>query len=498
MTQIRRLTFVVCATLVIFVTITKTARSVVPSTVRLASWNIRFFSTGSRDDTELQQISQVLLNYDFIAIMELRDEEVLQRTQTILASLGRNYNYEISIPLGASNPERYAFLYDADIMQVLTPGQVYPDPNDDFIREPYYATFRAGQFDFTIIVVHVIFGQTVGQRQAEILLLDDVCNAVQAADLDEQDVLLVGDFNREPDDAVAYADLFAMPAMINVFNLPDKSHIKDSSLYDNIFFQTNYLSEYTGSNGINRFDETMFANDDAAANLAVSDHRPVWAEFSTISDDDPDVPLAVELFSFSGVMTPEGVSLQWRTESETNHVGFHISRSPTEAGEYRRITPALIPGMGTDSTPQDYTFFDETAHPGHSYWYIIEDLDFSGRIHKSHPIQVEVRLQTTPPTVIPTEFSLYQNFPNPFNPQTWIPFDLAEPTEVTVTIYDTKGSRVGKLDLGLRSAGTHQTTGQAAYWNGRDGHGQRVSSGMYFYQLQAGHFRATKKMVILQ
>ena len=113
-----------------FATIIEIAHAVAPATVRLASWNIRFFSTGSRDDAELQQISQILLSYDFVAIMELRDEEVLQRTQTMLASLGRNYAYEVSIPLGSSNPERYAFLYDTDIILI----KLHPDLDSNNLK----------------------------------------------------------------------------------------------------------------------------------------------------------------------------------------------------------------------------------------------------------------------------------------------------------------------------------------------------------------------------
>ena len=74
--------------------------------------------------------------------------------------------------------------------------------------------------------------------------------------------------------------------MTRLFDFPQKSHIKDSSLYDNIFFQRDAVTEYLGRSGIDRFDETDFGNDDKAANLAVSDHRPVWAVFSIEIDDD--------------------------------------------------------------------------------------------------------------------------------------------------------------------------------------------------------------------
>ena len=155
-----------------------------------------------------------------------------------------------------------------------------------FIREPFYATFKTSAFDFIIIAVHVIWGDSVGARRREIQALGGVFETVQAMDPNEQDVILVGDFNRLPDDDKAYGPLMSMPSMVYLFQLPDKSHIKDTSLYDNIFFQAIYITEYTGQSGINRFDETYFQNDDESALKAVNDHRPVWAVFRTDMDDD--------------------------------------------------------------------------------------------------------------------------------------------------------------------------------------------------------------------
>ena len=101
-------------------------------------------------------------------------------------------------------------------------------------------------------------------------------------------MLLVGDFNRNPTDVETYRPLMAIPLMTRLFDFPQKSHIKDTSLYDNIFFQKDHLTEYLNGSGIDRFDETDFGNDDKAANLAVSDHRPVWAVFNIEIDDDGD------------------------------------------------------------------------------------------------------------------------------------------------------------------------------------------------------------------
>lgn len=256
------------------------------STVRLAGWNIRIFSNGSRDENELQSIANVLIDYDFIAIVELRDEKVLERTENILIGMGRDYDYVVSEPVGNRVKERYAFLYDQSLFSVVEDGEIFADDDDSFLREPYFASFRVGQFDFTAIAVHVIWGDGATQRRAEIQALANVYNFVQASNGAEQDVILFGDFNREPDDLSAYQSLLDIQSMTHLFQLPEKSHIKDSSLYDNIFFQSSYVIEYANNKGIDRFDETDFANDDKAASLAVSDHRPVWAEFRIGSDDD--------------------------------------------------------------------------------------------------------------------------------------------------------------------------------------------------------------------
>ena len=255
-------------------------------TFRLAAWNIRIFSDASRDDAELRHIAQTLIDYDFIAIVEVRDEKVLRRTEQLLEEHGRDYDYLMSPPVGAKVKERYAFLFDRGMVRVIEDGEVFPDPNDAFLREPYFASFRVGEFDFTVVAVHVIWGDSVVQRRREVQELANVYQAVQAANGAEQDVILLGDFNRNPDDGEAYRPLLDIPMMTHLFQLPQKSHIKDTSLYDNIFFQTHHLTEYTGDSGIDLFDETDFGNDDAAASLAVSDHRPVWGTFHTANDDD--------------------------------------------------------------------------------------------------------------------------------------------------------------------------------------------------------------------
>ena len=100
--------------------------------------------------------------------------------------------------------------------------------------------------------------------------------------------------------------------------------------------------------------------------------------------------------------------------------------------------------------------------------------------------------------VQPQDTLLAQNFPNPFNPETWIPYQLSESTEVKISIYDISGRLVRSLDLGWQATGSYMTPSSAAYWDGRNAVGERVASGIYFYTLQTSDFAATRRMVILK
>ena len=98
--------------------------------------------------------------------------------------------------------------------------------------------------------------------------------------------------------------------------------------------------------------------------------------------------------------------------------------------------------------------------------------------------------------LLPKETVLLHNYPNPFNPETWIPYQLAAPAEVTLTIYAVNGQVVRTLALGHQPAGMYHSRSRAAYWDGQNEHGERVASGVYFYTLTAGGFAATRKIVI--
>ena len=107
-------------------------------------------------------------------------------------------------------------------------------------------------------------------------------------------------------------------------------------------------------------------------------------------------------------------------------------------------------------------------------------------------------LETLLHSLIPEETALLHNYPNPFNPETWIPYQLAESAEVTLTIYDMNGHLVRRLTVGHQAVGVYRSRSRAVYWDGRNQLGESVASGLYFYTLTAGEFTATRRMLILK
>ena len=97
-----------------------------------------------------------------------------------------------------------------------------------------------------------------------------------------------------------------------------------------------------------------------------------------------------------------------------------------------------------------------------------------------------------------TQTGLLPNYPNPFNPETWVPYQLATAADVTLTIYNANGQLVRTLALGYQPAGVYQSKSRAVYWDGRNALGERVASGLYFYTFTAGAFTATGKMLIMK
>ena len=119
--------------------------------------------------------------------------------------------------------------------------------------------------------------------------------------------------------------------------------------------------------------------------------------------------------------------------------------------------------------------------------------DMSPYITSSTPTAVQ-----SSSTMLPMQTALLDNFPNPFNPDTYIPYQLHAPAHVRLSIYDVRGALIREIDLGYRAAGQYLTNTDAAHWDGRDHRGQHVASGVYLYRLQAGPVAHVRKMVLVK
>ena len=100
--------------------------------------------------------------------------------------------------------------------------------------------------------------------------------------------------------------------------------------------------------------------------------------------------------------------------------------------------------------------------------------------------------------VEPYQNRLMANYPNPFNPETWIPFELAADADVTIRIYDLAGGRIRTLELGALATGEYVGRQRAAYWDGKNAQGERVASGVYVYELAAGEYHSLRRMVVMK
>jgi len=195
----------------------------------------------------------------------------------------------------------------------------------------------------------------------------------------------------------------------------------------------------------------------------------------------PGRTVPVEFFSFTATTNVNEVNLNWSTATETNNSGFEILRSK-KANDWNKI--GFVPGHGTTTEPQYYSYVDESLLPG-QFQYRLKQIDFDGSFEYSKIIEVSIES--------PNEFLLSQNYPNPFNPITKIKFQIPGQARndnalVTLRVYDVLGNEITTLVNEEKPAGEYEVE--------FDGTG--LPSGIYFYQLKAGSLVETKKMVLLK
>ena len=191
---------------------------------------------------------------------------------------------------------------------------------------------------------------------------------------------------------------------------------------------------------------------------------------ATISSTVP-----VELAHFNAEIIQDQVVLRWRTESESNNLGFEVQKS-TDEQVYATI--GFVPGAGTTTIAQNYTFKDDIA-PGETMYYRLKQTDTDGTYHYSKVVRVFV----APPGACKLE----QNYPNPFNPQTFIEYSLPTADFVNISIYNLRGEKIKDLVSRRFDSGYHCIQFDA----------KGLASGIYFYVMATQTFTDTKRMILL-
>lgn len=192
----------------------------------------------------------------------------------------------------------------------------------------------------------------------------------------------------------------------------------------------------------------------------------------------PDDPMPVTLQSFSSVLNGRNVTLKWVTSAEVNNSGFEVERK-SQTSDWSKS--GFVKGTGNSNEPVAYKFEDDNLYSG-KYQYRLKQIDYNGHFeYFSLAGDVEISL--------PKNIELSQNYPNPFNPMTNIDFKLPADSRVTLSVFDIAGREVARL--------LNNEFKTADYYTVKFD-GSKLSSGVYFYSLQAGSFTQTKKLILIK
>jgi hypothetical protein len=220
------------------------------------------------------------------------------------------------------------------------------------------------------------------------------------------------------------------------------------------------------------------------------------------SHDGQTLPVELSTFTATYQVAEQSVSLFWRTESETDNIGWYVYRNTANDFEHaNRLNSDLILGYGTTSEPHTYTFEDpiENASPGDEYWYWIESRDLTGKPHRYGPLSVVISPSPPDEPDTPSEpirYGLYQNKPNPLvQGEVKIGFCLPQTANVKLNVYNIRGELVKQVYSGTVT----KDEVLERSWDGRDSYGNLQPTGIYLYQLLVNDkVYETKKMIIMR
>lgn len=256
--------------------------------VRIATFNIQVFGKSKASKPNVMDIlARIVRNFDLVAIQEIRcsDEDLLPNFVELINSAGGHYDYVIGPRLGrTSSKEQYAYVFDLATIEVDR-SQLYTvaDPDDLLHREPLVGWFRVRgpspdqAFTFSLVNIHTDPDET----DQELNVLDDVYRVVRDDGRGEDDVIILGDLNVDDQHLGQLGQISGMTWVIS----GTPTNTRGTAQYDNIVFQRQATAEFSGRLGI--FDYMRHYNLSMEEALEVSDHMPVWAEFSAYEGGQP-------------------------------------------------------------------------------------------------------------------------------------------------------------------------------------------------------------------
>ena len=251
----------------------------------IASFNILRLGAAKKD---MVQTAKILKGFDIVGLVEVINRNgVEELVDELNKQSDEKWDYHIS-PFGVGSSkykEYFAYVYKKDKVKFIKSEGFYKNGKSSLLREPYGATFQIGNFDFTFVLVHTIYGNNESQRKAENYKMVDVYNYFQDRDEKENDIFIAGDFNLyaldesfrplyKHADKITYA---IDPAIKTTIGAKGRANS-----YDNFFFSQKYSQEFTGSSGALDFS----GDNPKLMREIVSDHIPVFIVVETSKDDD--------------------------------------------------------------------------------------------------------------------------------------------------------------------------------------------------------------------
>ena len=251
----------------------------------IASFNILRLGAAKKD---MVQTAKILKGFDIVGLVEVINRDgVEELVDELNKQSDEKWDYHISsFGVGSSKYKEYfAYVYKKDKVKFIKSEGFYKNGKSSLLREPYGATFQIGNFDFTFVLVHTIYGNNEAQRKAENFKMVDVYDYFQDKDKKENDIFIAGDFNLYALDEsfrplYRHADKITYaidPAIKTTIGTKGRANS-----YDNFFFSQKYTQEFTGSSGALDFS----GDNPKLMREIISDHIPVFIVVETSKDDD--------------------------------------------------------------------------------------------------------------------------------------------------------------------------------------------------------------------